>query len=210
MSAELAPLHQRPPATPWRRVAARAIDAATVVTLLWTLVVTHALWFMPELTDRFQPEPWGRSFVATLAFLVLAAIYEAVFVVRNEGQTPGKDLMDLRVVGPRTDGRMTVARTLARWSPLAVVPVVRPAWAAVLGVAVMAATVVLGSRWRPVTDAIAGTVVVGYDRDLEDPTARQPSTRRRRRAEARRRAEVRTGIESEPRRPTRGIRDVAR
>src|SRR5699024_1368616 len=79
------------PGALWRRALARAADAATVVLVLWMLVVLQVLWFMDDATRRFDPEPWGRAFVPLLAFIALSAIYEIVFLRFNEGQTPGKD-----------------------------------------------------------------------------------------------------------------------
>ena len=91
-------LRDRPPASLVRRAAARAIDLATVFFLMWALVVTRVLFFMDRLSDRIHPDPWGRAFVATVTFVVLATVYEIVFLVANKGQTPGKDIMKLRVI----------------------------------------------------------------------------------------------------------------
>lgn len=179
MTAQPPPLRLRPPAERWRRIAARLVDAATVLTVLWVLVVLRVLWFVPGLTDRFQPEPWGRSFVVTVTFVALATVYEAVFVSRSSGQTPGKDIMNIRVVGPAGDGAVGTGRALARALPVFAVPLVRPMWAAVAVLAVV--TLTLAGR-RSLSDALTRTTVVPYHRDQEDPTARRPLGRHQRRA----------------------------
>lgn len=176
------------PARPWRRLAALAIDAATVATVLWVLVVLHVLWFMDDWSARIQPGPWGRGFVATLAFCVLAMVYETVFVVANHGQTPGKDIMNLRVVGSSGGGPIGPLRALARGLPLAVVPFVRPVSLLVI-VAVVHALLLCTAGRRSLSDRLAATDVVAYDRDAHDPTARRPSSRRRRLADDRTRNE---------------------
>lgn len=181
MTPAPAPLHRRPPAEAWRRIAARVVDAATVATILWVLVVLRVLWFVPALTARFQPDPWGRGFVATISFVVLAVVYESVFVSRSAGQTPGMDLLCVRVVGPGDEGATGATRAVARVLPLLAVPVVRPAWAAVALLAACGASLAVPGR-RPVLDVLTGTIVVPYDRDREDPTARHPLSRHRRRA----------------------------
>lgn len=181
LTVEPLPLRLRPPGEPWRRISARLVDAATVLTVLWVLVVLRVLWFVPGLTDRFEPEPWGRSFVVTVTFVVFAAVYEAVFVSRSSGQTPGMDIMNVRVLGPGEDGRVGAVRALARALPLLAVPAIRPIWAAIAVLAIFA-LMRAGPGRRSIVDALAGTTVVPYDRDREDPTARRPLGRHHRRA----------------------------
>jgi uncharacterized RDD family membrane protein YckC len=146
------------------------------------LVVTQLFWFMDKLSDRLDPEPWKRGFVATLTFVVLSGIYEVVFLVHNKGQTPGKDIMKLRVVP--TDGRLDIAPVVAlrRWLLPGISVMLSPMWMAAAAVAATGVTVPLGTRRRAVHDVIAGTLVVPYDREREDPTAHKaaPSWRRRR------------------------------
>lgn len=175
-----------------------------MLTVLWVLVVLRVLWFVPGLTARFEPEPWGRAFVATAAFVVLAAIYEAVFVSRSSGQTPGKDIMNIRVVGPGEDGAVGAVRALGRALPALAVPVIRPIWAAVAVLAISGLTVA-GPGRRSIVDALAGTTVVSYDRDREDPTARRPLGRHHRRAMER--DDVPLGALARTTTPTRAGRD---
>jgi uncharacterized RDD family membrane protein YckC len=155
-----------------------------VLTILWVLVVLRVLWFMSGLTGRFQPDPWGRAFVATVSFVALAIVYEAVFVSRSSGQTPGMDIVNVRVVGPGADGTVGAVRAVLRVLPVLVVPMVRPVWAAVALLAVFGLMLARPTR-RSLVDSLTGTTVVPFDRDLEDPTARRPMARHRRRAMAR-------------------------
>ncbi len=83
------------PATAFQRLAARAIDAVVVLFILFLLVITHIFWYMDELSDAHQYSPWGRSFIASVSYLGLYIIYEAVFHTYNRGQTPGKLAMNI-------------------------------------------------------------------------------------------------------------------
>lgn len=147
----------------WRRGAARLVDTAAVFFVLWFLVVIQLLWFVREASQRFQPSPWGALFVPLCAFLVLSGTYEALFVRRNNGQTPGKQLFAVRVA-TTTGGDVAPSRlrALVRWSLPALVVTLRPPWAMLVAVAVLAAPAVLGARGRAVHDLIAGTTVVSY------------------------------------------------
>lgn len=167
---------------------ARAIDALTVLCILWALVITQIFWFMNRLSERFDPEPWGRTFVATMSFVVLSALYEMVFLVRSKGQTPGKDLMKMRVIPTDGSDRVKTVRAFVRWllpGVLAVAFVASP-WLGAATVAAIAATALLPGR-RAVHDLVAATMVVPYDRDNEDPAAgkRAHSWRRQRLLERR-------------------------
>lgn len=180
LSENLIPLGARAPVPVWPRVLARLIDAGTVLAVLWALVVVRVLWFMDAASDALAPEPWGRGFVVTLCFVVLSALYEVVFLVWNKGQTPGKDIMGIRVV--RRDGgeHIALVRALARWSPVGIVPFLRPLWLAA-SVVVVIVLPAIGTARRALTDVVAGTAVVPYERDREDPAARRPMSRSRRR-----------------------------
>ena len=164
-------LLDNPSAALWRRVAARAADAATVFFLLWVLVVLQILWFMGEMSDRVDPEPWGRAFPATVAFVVLSAVYEVVFLRFNDGQTPGKDLFNVRVVRRSDGGNLSVARAGRRWLLPGLAALVWPIWAAVLAVLATGLTVPFGARRRAVHDRLAGTVVVHFQRDDDGDAA---------------------------------------
>lgn len=184
LSALDLPVSQRPPASLQRRLAAKIIDALTVLSALWAAIVLHILWFFGELVDKHQPEPWGRRFVTTVAFVLAWAVYEWAFLVHSQGQTPGKDIMKLRVVslGPAPD--ISTGRALFRWLPVGLLALLEPMWLIVVGAALIASPAVRSDR-RVVHDVLARTRVVDYDRDREDPAARRPRPRWRRRQEAR-------------------------
>lgn len=155
-----------------------------MLSILFALVVTHAFWFIGRLSDRFHPEPWGRRLVATLAFIAMSALYEWAFLVHSKGQTPGKDIMKLRVVTTGQEAKISTPRALCRWLPLGAAPLLQPLW--LMAPALAAAGVSAARRdRRALHDLVAGTRVVAYDRDLEDPDARRPKPRWRRRQEAR-------------------------
>ena len=87
-----------PVAVVWRRVLARIIDAVTVFFIQWMLTVIQLLWFMDDVSTRWQPDPWGRATAAVLAYIFFHFVYTMVFLRWNEGQTPAMDLMNLRAV----------------------------------------------------------------------------------------------------------------
>lgn len=107
----------------------------------------------------------GRDQARPLFFVLLSA-YELVYVIRL-GQTPGKDLLDIRVTGP--DGAPpSPARAGLRWLPLlavAAIPDPRASFVLLLAVTAPAA---LGRARRGTHDLLAGTVVVAYDADHEE------------------------------------------
>jgi uncharacterized RDD family membrane protein YckC len=164
-----------------RRVAARAIDAATVFFLLWALVVVRVLWFMDFLSDRVDPEPWGRAFVATATFVVFSAVYEVIFLVHNKGQTPGKDIMKVRVVPTDGNKHVGAGRAVARWLLPGLAVLVPPFWLGALAATATGIPALAQRRRRAVHDLVGGTVVVPYDRDEEDPASRVTTRPRRRR-----------------------------
>lgn len=156
--------------------------------MLWAAVVSHLFWFMGSLSDRFQPEPWGRAFVPTCTFVVLHGIYEWMFHVHNNGQTPGKDIMKLRLVTVDEHNTLGTRRAVLRWLAPGLLPLLVPLWLALGGYVLMSLPLATASR-RSVYDHLANTRVVPYDRDLEDPSAIRPKARWRRRSEARERAD---------------------
>lgn len=145
---------------------------------MWALVVLQVFWFMDELSGRVDPEPWGRAFVATVTFVVLHGVYEVTFLTLNQGQTPGRDLLRIRVVPARGDDVLDARRALRRWVLPGLSALVPPVWAGGLLVAGVTATAAWPRRRRGAADLLAGTVVVHYDRDKEDPTSRRPPGRR--------------------------------
>lgn len=180
LDPDLLALQDRAPAAVWRRVAARVMDAAAVITAMWTLIVLHVFWFMGSLSARLDPEPWGRSFVPILTFVVMYAAYEGIFLVRSHGQTPGKDIFNVRVVPIHGGDAISAGRALRRWAIPGLLALVWPLWIAVLGLAAMSIPIAFGAR-RAIHDLIAGTTVVPYRRDDEDPAAKRPVGRRHRR-----------------------------
>ncbi len=92
------------PASLFQRLAARVVDAVIVLSVLFVLVVTQIFWFMDDLSDSHQPEPWGRSFVASVSFVVLYVIYESVFHTYNRGQTPGKMALSISLKSVSREG----------------------------------------------------------------------------------------------------------
>ena len=80
-----------------RRVAARVTDMVTVLFICLALVIIGLAPLMNHLSDRFDPAPWHRAFAATVLYTLVGTIYEVAFLVAR-GQTPGKDLMNVRVV----------------------------------------------------------------------------------------------------------------
>jgi uncharacterized RDD family membrane protein YckC len=153
-----------------RRIAARAVDAFTIFFLTFGLAVTVLFAFMAELTDMLALDPWGRSLAPALLFFVVAVVYEATFVSRR-GQTPGKDLLDVRVIdaldpeGSRIPTpSVAAARALVAWS-VVFVPDLRLAFALAAAGALL---LLLAPVRLAVLDRIVTTAVVAYDADLEE------------------------------------------
>lgn len=184
LSALGSALLDRPPAPFVRRVAARVIDALTVLATLWAAIVMHLLWFFGDLSDRYQPEPWGRWFVTTVSYVTLWGIYEWAFLVHSKGQTPGKDIMKVRVTSTHGSPEISTAQAIGRWLPLGAVAMATNPLLVIVGLAVTSLPAVRDDR-RTLLDVVARTRVVPYDRDHEDPSARRPKPRWRRRREAR-------------------------
>jgi uncharacterized RDD family membrane protein YckC len=156
------------PAVLWRRAAARLLDAAVVFFVLWALVVLRVLWFMGPLAEDVDPQPWGTAFAPTVAFVVLSFAYEVVYLVRNEGRTPGKERLGVRVVRDGTGGPIGPARALARTLLPVVIWLASPAVLA-LGLLLAPATSVPFSRRRAAWhDHLSGTAVVHDDSSDDD------------------------------------------
>ena len=158
-----------PVAAVWRRVLARLIDAVTVFFIQWMLTVIQLLWFMDDVSTRWQPEPWGRATAALLAYVFFHFAYTMVFLRWNEGQTPAMDLMKLRAVRTKDGSHLGLGRCGARWLVGGASWIVPPV--ALGGIIVNAATyltVPFDRRRRTVSDWLAGTTVIAYNRDQED------------------------------------------
>lgn len=187
------PVDQRPPAPIHRRIGARVIDVLTVLCVLWAAIVMHIFWFIGPLAEDHQPDPWGGRFVTTVAFVALWMLYEWAFLVYSKGQTPGKDIMKLRVISTGGSPEVGSAQALLRWTPLAVLPWIAPVWAVPIALAAVALPLV-GRRRRAVHEVVSRTRVVAFDRDREDPSARRPKPRWRRRKEEREESELSESI----------------
>lgn len=159
-----------PVAAVWRRVLARIIDAITVFFIQWMLTVIQLLWFMDDVSTRWQPDPWGRATAAVLAYAFFHFAYTMVFLRWNEGQTPAMDLMNLRAVRTKDGSHLGLGRCAARWLVGGASWILPPV---VLGGLVVNAasyvTTPLDRRRRTVSDWLGGTTVIAYDRDIEDP-----------------------------------------
>jgi uncharacterized RDD family membrane protein YckC len=151
----------------WRRVAARCIDAVTVLSLHLTLVLVGLASVIDAASDRWAPDPWGRALVATITYAAITVVYEVVFLAVR-GQTPGKDLLDIKVVEVATLDRPRWWVALVRTLPivaLRLVPGVVAGTVAVLALGVSAPA----RRRRGVHDLLAGTMVVYYDAAAMEP-----------------------------------------
>ena len=159
-----------PVAAVWRRALARLIDAITVFFIQWMLTVIQILWFMDDVSNRWQPEPWGRATAAILGYIFFHFVYTMVFLRWNEGQTPAMDLMKLRAVRTKDGSHLGLGRCGARWLVGGVAWIAPPV--VLGGIIVNAATyltVPFDRRRRTVSDWAAGTTVIAYNRDKEDP-----------------------------------------
>ena len=159
-----------PVAAVWRRALARIIDAVTVFFIQWMLTVIQLLWFMDDVSSRWQPEPWGRATAAILGYVFFHFVYTMVFLRWNEGQTPAMDLMKLRAVRTKDGSHLGLGRCGARWLVGGVSWIAPPV--VLGGIIVNAATyltVPFERRRRTVSDWVAGTTVIAYNRDKEDP-----------------------------------------
>lgn len=149
-----------------RRLAARVVDLFTVFFLTFALAVTALFAVMPALTDALDIGPWGRTLAPTLLFVMIAVVYETVFVSLR-GQTPGKDLLCLRV----TDGAgvpPAAGVSLGR-SALMAMPFLLPHPLLVATTLVVLAAPMAVGRVS-LHDLLTGTDVDAYDADaLEGP-----------------------------------------
>ncbi|WP_419925054.1 RDD family protein [Candidatus Poriferisocius sp.] len=161
---------QFPVAAVWRRVLARIIDAVTVFFIQWMLTIIQLLWFMDDVSTRWQPDPWGRATAAVLAYIFFHLVYTMVFLRWNEGQTPAMDLLDLRAVRTKDGSHLSLGRCAARWLAGGASWILPPvALGGLIANAATYLTVPADRRRRTVSDWLAGTTVIAYDRDKEDP-----------------------------------------
>jgi uncharacterized RDD family membrane protein YckC len=160
-----------PPAPLWRRVLARLVDGVTVFFVLWALVVLQVFWFMRDLSVRVDVAPWARALGPLLVYLVLAGAYEVVFLAWNNGQTPGKQLLRVRVVRG-SDGRgVSAGRAALRWVLPGAALLVWPPLAGLAVVGMTGVSAPLNRQRRALHDLLAGSIVVntiGDDREPDD------------------------------------------
>lgn len=170
-----------------RRLVARFIDVLVVFTIQLVLVIIQVFWFMDSLSDRFDPQPWGRSAAATFIYVALFGAYEIFFHTKSQGQTPGKIFMRIKVAQPVPVAQPAGAqissqppspgqppsfwRALVRW-PLVGVPLpllfVPNLWIA-LGVWLAVGVTCLFSRQlKAIHDYVAGTEVVMHEPTKEE------------------------------------------
>ena len=154
-------------AGPGSRIAAALCDAAILVAIfLFLFVGSSALSASPEARGR-----WG-TLVAVLVALVLFLLiwgYFLLFEALNDGRTPGKRLMGIRVVmdtGHRLTFTAAAVRNLVR------VADAQPLFTYLLGFGL----VLFHPQNKRLGDIVAGTIVV-RDRpgDLQLATARAPA-----------------------------------
>ncbi|MCY4258066.1 MAG: RDD family protein [bacterium] len=174
-----------PVAAIWRKALARIIDAIAVFFLQWMLTIIQVLGFMENVSTRWQPEPWGRYTAAILVYIFFHFVYTVVFLRWNEGQTPAMDLLKLRAVCTVGGGHLSVGRCTARWFLGGASWIVPPVLLG--GLLINAAnylTAPFDDRYRTMSDWVAGTTVISYNRDeqeaedealLPSSRAKQPS-----------------------------------
>jgi len=102
----------------WSRIAARATDLLVVFFIEFILVIVQIFWFMDSVSRKYDFEPWGRPFMASMIFIGLYAIYETFFHTFAGGQTPGKILLRIKVVRRKDEKPPSLLQSFARW-PLA-------------------------------------------------------------------------------------------
>ena len=178
------------PAPLWRRLVARATDLLVVLCIQFVLVVLQIFWFMDDLSQRYDFEPWGRSFMASMIYLGLYACYEVYFHTFAGGQTPGKIFMKIEVAR-LSDGRPPVWwQSLARWPvagvalPLLFAPdaqlwlVHYKLWAVGLWLLPGVTALITPAR-RSLPDLLAGTQVVRHIQTEEETQQLEDMKRRR-------------------------------
>jgi uncharacterized RDD family membrane protein YckC len=151
-----------------RRLIARVLDQLAVLTLQMMLTLTM---LQSPLTDRLyrrEPEPWRSSFGPIVVYASLTLVYEVVFVAAR-GQTPGKDVMKVRVERNGRNALPSRWRATVRSLPAALVWLIPGIWRAETALVVLALPALIGPG-RAVHDWLAATCVVAFDADaVEGP-----------------------------------------
>lgn len=147
-----------------RRIGARCIDAFTVLFLTFACVATLLVLVMDRLTQAFDRGPWGSTLGVLLLYALLGGCYETVFVARS-GQTPGKDLMNIRVVDVATAEPPAWRAAIKRSMCMAVARLVPGVVVGTLAPLLFGLSVPVGASGRGVHDYFCGTRVEFFDAD---------------------------------------------
>lgn len=151
----------------WRRVVARLLDMLTALAVSLALVLLGLAPVIDRLSSRFDPQPWGHAFVATVMYAMVAFVYEVVFVA-TRGQTPGKDLLDLKVISVATGRHPSWGVAILRAVPMAVLRLVPGPLFGTLAEMLLGVSAPFDRRRRALHDFLAGTIVIQYCSDDED------------------------------------------
>lgn len=150
-----------------RRVVARLVDMVTVVVLCLIIVVLGFAPLMDWLSDRVDPSPWHRALMATVLYALVASVYEVIFLVAR-GQTPGKDLLNVRVVDASSGSTPGLRTAIVRTVPFAVLRMVPGPWLGTAACGVLGVSAPFDADRRGLHDRLAGTRVETYDADEEE------------------------------------------
>jgi len=157
----------RPLGALWRRAAAWLVDVVAVLFVDLALALIGTAPLIDAAVDRWSPEPWGPSMVPTVIYACLWFVYQTAFVALR-GQTPGMDLLDLKVVDPATGEHPGWARAALRALPTTAARFVPTALGGTVAMLAVGVSAPLSDRRRGLHDLLAGTIVVAYDADVEE------------------------------------------
>lgn len=144
-----------------------AIDLVTVLFLTLAIVLVGTAPLIDDAASRWAPEPWGSAFVSTLLFSVTFFVYETAFLAVR-GQTPGMDLVQLKVIVPATGEHPSWRRAALRTLPLTLLRVVPTAIFGTVAMLLVGISAPVDRRRRGLHDFLAGTIVISYDADADD------------------------------------------
>lgn len=149
----------------WRRIGARAVDGFLVLFIALGLVVMGFAGVMAAATRSVAPQPWGTGFAALAFHTTVWLLYE-VFFTAARGQTPGKDLCNIKVVSVRTGETPGCLRSLSRGLVFSITRIIPGLGAAAVAVAALGVPTLVGERRRSLADLVAGTMVIHYNSDV--------------------------------------------
>lgn len=150
-----------------RRLLARAIDLFTVFFLTFALAVTVLVAITGPLTSALDVGPWGRTLGPVLLFTGVGLLYETVFIAAR-GQTPGKDVLHIRVVDAATGETPDVGAALRRSVIVGATRLVPGVGIGTVSVLALAVTMPFDRDQRGAHDLAAGTRVVHHEPDHDD------------------------------------------